>query len=742
MEPGSENAYERAEQFLPQNSESLVRNESIDLNWIGEGDDFWFRLDRANGTEFLRVDPKRNECVPAFNHERLASSIDNEIGCDVEPDALPFDSFEYVDDESAIRFQIDDRQYECDLSTYECEQVAEDPDSESNSSVSPNGRWVVFVEDHDLFVRDTQRQEVIQLTDDGTEHYDYATPLPSPVDMVEDGTEDIEQSVEVNWSPDSRRLVTYRLDQRSANRFTLVQSTPDDRTHPKRYTYPYPLSGEVGLPVAEPVVFDVERRTRTFLDVDPIPLLTIDSGPLFEWFDNSEKLHYLNRPRGFDAVEFLTVDAMTGASTVLVEESFDTLVDPNMSGAHVVQNGEEIVWTSERSGWHHLYLLDVSTGEVRNRITEGKWVVRNVKHIDDDDRYVYFTASGREEGRDPYLRHLYRVDFDGSDLTLLTPERADHEVDFSPSGEYFVDTYSRVDQPPVTVLRGTDSGRVIRTLAEADAEQLRDTGWEPPEPFKATAADGDTDLYGVLWRPSDFDPDEAYPVIEQIYTGPHDFHVPKTFAAYRSQAQAIAELGFVVVMVDGRGTGRRSKAFRDHSYRNLARTSVEDHKSAIRQVAEEHRYMDVSRVGIYGHSAGGYDSAQALLTSPDFYDVAVSSAGNHDHRLDKASWNECWMGYPVEDHYHEQSNVTLADQLEGELLLVHGELDENVHPAATRQLVAALVEANKDFDMLTLPNRHHDLSDSAYFIRSRWDYFVEHLHSVDPPEEYDINMYR
>ncbi|MFB6186764.1 MAG: alpha/beta hydrolase family protein, partial [Halobacteriaceae archaeon] len=296
--------------------------------------------------------------------------------------------------------------------------------------------------------------------------------------------------------------------------------------------------------------------------------------------------------------------------------------------------------------------------------------------------------------------------------------------------------------PPITVVRNTDSGDKVLKLVEAVEDQLCEAGWVPPEPFEAVGADGETDIYGVIWFPSEFDPSQEYPVIEQIYTGPHGFHVPKAFGAYRSTAQSIAELGFIVVMVDGRGTGRRSKAFRDYSYKNLGRNGIEDHKAALRQLDEEREYIDISNVGIYGHSAGGYDSTHALLQHSDFYDVGVSSGGNHDHRLDKASWNEMWMGYPVNEHYHEQSNVTIADQLEGELLLVHGELDQNVHPAATLRLVNALMEANRDFDMFLIPGRHHNLRDHPFFIRTRWDYFVRHLKDVDPPEEYEITSYR
>lgn len=730
--------YERAEQFLPDNTASLVRNEKPDIHWIAGTDRFWYVREREDGREFIRVDSATGACSEAFDHQRLANSLSDTTETEVDSRDLPFEEFEYVEQESAIRFQVQDQSYRCDLSTYECEMGSAE---EEVAGRSPDDRWVVFTENHDLYVRNTRNQEEIQLTADGHERYGYAKPYPSPVEMVDNGSQDIEQDVEVSWSPDSQWFMTYRLDRRSANQFALVQSSPDDRVRPKHYLYDYPLPGEVGVPTAEPIVVNVEQRTVTELDVEPIPLLYYGSEPLFDWDDDSYRLYYLRRSRGFDSVQFIEANPHTGETRSVFRETSDTLVDPRMSSVEALEHSDEAIWTSEKSGWHHLYLIDRETGEGKQQITSGDWVVREVKFVDEESRTILFTASGREDERDPYLRHFYRVNFDGSDLALLTPEPADHSISVSPTGEFFVDTYSTVDTEPVTVLRRSVDGTTVRRLEEADASELYDLGWTPPVPFEATAVDDETDLYGILWRPSEFDESERYPVVEHIYTGPHNHFVPKSFDAYQSMAQAIAELGFIVVMIDGRGTGRRSKSFRDCSYKNLSRDGIEDHKAAIRQLADELSYLDLDRIGIYGHSAGGYDSARALFQHSDFYDAAVSSSGNHDHRLDKASWNEMWMGYPVEEHYGEQSNIALADQLEGELLLVHGELDQNVHPAATLRLADELIEHNKDFDMLILPNEHHSIDDNPYFIRRRWDFLVEHVMDENPPKEYDISSY-
>ncbi|WP_255171736.1 S9 family peptidase [Natrononativus amylolyticus] len=745
MSYGTREDYERAEQFLPKNAESLVRNDDLEINWIDDQDRFWYRRDTRDGATFIDVNLVDDTVAPAFDHEHVASALSRTLGTTYTADELPFEEFEYGDDEATIRFTVDGTRFECELSAatgVEPVTASSSSSSTPSTSISPDGRWAAFIRDNDLYVRETTHGSVLRLTNDGEERYSYATPLRPPTELLDEDPSSDERPIDVQWSPDSRRLMTYRLDRRNATELALVQSTPDDQVRPKCVTYTYPLPGEVGLPVAEPIVFDIERRTQTPLDVDPIPILYYGSGPLFDWIEDGEHLTYYRRSRGFSSAQYIEANATSGASRVVFEDESDTVVDPYLSDTRAVDDGDRILVTSERSGWNHLYLVDGDSGEFVCQLTSGDWVVREVGYVDEEQQRVYFAASDREGDCDPYLRRWYRVNFDGSELTLLTPEPADHSVTISASGTYFVDSYSRVDEPPVTVVRRCDDGGVVKHLETADIDQLADTGWTAPTPFTATAADGETDLYGVMWRPSTFDPSAEYPVVEHVYTGPHDAHVPKRFDAYRSNGQAIAELGFIVVMIDGRGTGRRSKAFRDRSHKNLSRIGLEDHRAAIEQLAETHSHIDGSRVGIYGHSAGGYDAANALMRQGEFYDVAVSSSGNHDHRLDKASWNELWMGYPLDDHYETQSNVAFADRLEGKLLLVHGELDQNVPPAATRRLVNALIEANKDFDLLILPNRTHDLSDDRYFHRRRWDYFVRHLHGVEPPAEYEIDTYR
>jgi dipeptidyl aminopeptidase/acylaminoacyl peptidase len=737
---GTREDYVRAEQFLRPNVDSLVLNERVAPNWIAETDRFWYRRDLPDGKQFLLVNPEGNTRDPAFDHERLAAGLTQAVadtqyvGTD-----LPFDEFEFIEEEAAIRVEVEGAEFVCDLTDYVCEksEPEEEPEERRLQEESPDGKWVAFLKDHNVHVRSLETGEVIQLSDDGVEGYDYIARLPGPRQMVPEGTMHIELPVAATWSPDSRKIVSYRIDRRSARTFTVVQSTPEGQLRPIAYTYYYPVPGELGLTRAEPVIFDVAKRTSTPVQTEPLDLLYY-GGPWFEWFEDGERFSYLYIERGYGRVQLREVDATTGAVRVLVDERAEPYVDTYNLSSEVLGEGAEVVWASERSGWCHLYLYDGSSGRVKNQITDGPWVVRRIAHVDEEARQVYFVAGGREEGRDPYLGHAYRVGLNGRGLRLLTPEDADHDVRFSPSGAYFVDTYSRVDLAPVSVLRRSADGEVVMELERADIERLLATGWSYPEPFKGTARDGASDIYGIIWRPSNLDTTKTYPIVEYVYTGPHSFFVPKGFRAYRAGSQAIAELGFITVQVDGLGTNGRSREFNTFSYKNLGDGGLPDRIGVIREMAARYPYMDIERVGIWGHSAGGYDATRAILTHPEFYDVAVSSAGNHDHRMDKAVWVEQWMGSEVGDHYVEQSNVTQAHKLEGKLFLIHGELDDNVNPASTMQVVDALIEANKDFDLLIVPNRYHGLN-NPYVNRRRWDFFVQHLLGVEPPAGFEIS---
>jgi dipeptidyl aminopeptidase/acylaminoacyl peptidase len=554
--------------------------------------------------------------------------------------------------------------------------------------------------------------------------------------MVEQGSEDVKQPAAVFWSPDSSKFVTYRIDSRNAGHFTSVQYVPKDQLRPKAFTYVYPLPGEV-LAKAEPTVFDVQSGARIDVKTPGLDLPSEEGGPGFEWFADGKSFFYDYDERGNKAKELRIVDAATGEQKVLLREQAEKYVDPGETFYRFVDATKEFFWSSERDGWNHLYFYG-KTGALQNQITQGPWAVRQIEYVDEKNRRVYFLANGREKNEDPYQTHLYSAGFDGKGLQLLTPENASHSVSISPDGTFFVDNYSRPDLPGASVLRRAKDGSEVRVIEKTDVDELLKTGWKFPEPFQGKAADGVTDLYGLIWRPSNFDATKKYPIVEFVYTGPQDFFVPKMLG-HALWLQPMAELGFIVVMVDGRGTTGRSRAFHEFSYHNLG-GAFEDHVAMIKQMAARYPYMDITRVGIYGTSAGGYGAAHAMLAFPEFYKVGVSTSGDHDARLDKAWWNELYQGYPLEDDYVAQSNVTMAGRLAGHLLIEHGDIDDNVHPVETMRFVDALMKENKSFDMLFVPNMSHGESGehALYMVRRRWDYFVQYLLGVVPPVNFEI----
>lgn len=748
--------YERAEQFLPGNVDKLVSRMVVTPHWLENSSRFWYVNKLKNDTrEYILVDPKRKRRGRLFDHHKLAEALSRAAGKPVSHDKLMLEGIEFVGKRKKILgFRLDGQYYECNLKNYQLKKI-DKTKKKHKHGLSPDGKWQVFVKDHNLYLRSTQSSAERQLTTGGEKLYNYAVPLPSAKTMIKQGTMSVKQEVDVEWSPDSKRFITYRIDRRKAGRMHLVQSVPPDGGRPRLYTFAYPLPGEIDLPKAELLIFSIDENVKKPIKVDNprLPLLYYGDPLWFREFGDNNTFYFVQFERGFGKAEMRAVDMTTGKTRTVMEDTSDTCVDPNIWETRLLyankkdkkskkvkksKKSREIIWSSERSGWNHLYRYDGVTGKLLNAVTKGSWLVRYIVHVDEKRGRIYFMGAGKEKGRNPYYTFLYRVNLDGSGLRLLTPENATHTARFSPDGRYFIDNYSRVDTPPVTVLRRSSDGKVVKILEKADVSRLKAKGWTHPEAFKCKARDGKTDIYGVVYRPTNFDPSKRYPVIDKIYTGPHSFFAPKSYWGYRSMAQSIAELGFIVVEVDGMGTGKRSKAFHNVSYKNLGDGGIDDHIAAFRYLKKRYPYMDLERVGIFGFSAGGYDTVHAMLTHPDFYKVGVAASGNHDHRMDKAWWNELWMDYPVKEHYKEQSNLTNAHKLKGKLLLAHGDLDENVNPSCTIQLVDALIKANKDFDLLIIPNKGHYLNSDAYFVRKRWDFFVRHLLGVEPPKAYHI----
>ncbi len=575
---------------------------------------------------------------------------------------------------------------------------------------SPDGRWTAFITNFNLHLRGA----------DGTSRA-----------LTTDGTVSNAYVSEVHWSPDSSHVVGRRVQAVPPHIVSWIEALPKGQTQPALRSHSYFKPGD---PLPTPRIALFEARTGNRIDPDHALFanpFTEDGDIPIRWSPEGSEFYVDYNQRGHQVYRILAIDR-SGKVRTVVEETPRTFVDWTAKTWRQWLDGSgELLWMSERSGWCHLWLVDARTGTVKNAVTGGDWVVRSVEHVDVERRQVWFLAGGIRPGQDPYLLHLCRVGFDGSGLVVLTEGDGTHKVEFSPDRRWFIDTWSRVDQPPVAELRSAEDGRLLTILERGDMSRLLATGWTVPERFAAKGRDGKTDIHGVVIRPSNLDPNRRYPVVEEIYAGPHGAFAPKEFGRATRQ-HAMAELGFVVVQLDGMGTSQRSKAFQDVSWKNLADSGFPDRRIWIRAAAETRPWMDLGRIGIYGGSAGGQSALRALLDHGDFYKVAVADCGCHDNRVDKIWWNEQWLGWPVDESYRRSSNVEDAGKLNGKLLLIVGEVDTNVDPASTLQVSAALVRADKDFELLVMPSTNHGAAETPYGSRRRMDFLVRHLHGREP----------
>ena len=732
--------YARAEGYRERTAGLIIDDADLPV-WLAKGDRFWYRKSVEGGHAFVMVDAATRSKRPAFDHDRLAAALSRAMHDTITGVTLPFRGFSLLDGDSAIEFAVGGgpgggrpvvtrERWRCTITDYVCDRAAVVRDTSwraqrnwggglfgdrgeapNRPQRSPDGKWEVFIRNYNVFLRRAGEDEGVMLSTDGSEGDAY-------------------DAASISWSPDSRHIAAYRVRPGYQREVHYIESSPEDQLQPKQSTLLYNKPGDV-LDVERPVLFDVEARKQIAVDSTLFPNAYSMTGLV--WRKDGRSFTFEYNQRGHQVYRVIEVDAATGKARAVIDEVSPTFFEYSAKlYRYDIADGKEIIWMSERDGWNHLYLYDGAIGKVKNQITKGNWVVRGVDWVDTTKRQLWFHASGMYPGKDPYFVHYYRINFDGSGLTTFTDADAMHEVAYSPDHEYYVDLYSRVDLPPVLELRRTSDHAKIMDLEHADASRLLATGWKPPEVFTAKGRDGKTDIWGVIIRPTNFDPKKKYPVIENIYAGPQGSFVPKSFGV-QAGMQAQAELGFIVVQIDGMGTSNRSKAFHDVAWKNLADAGFPDRILWHKAVAAKYPWYDVSRVGIYGTSAGGQNSMGALLFHPEFYDAAVSAAGCHDNRMDKIWWNEQWMGWPIGPQYAASSNVDNAYRLQGKVLLVVGEMDKNVDPSSTMQLVNALIKADKQFDLLVVPGMGHG-SGGDYGEVKRFDFFVHNLLGVEPPD--------
>ena len=741
LSQGTSEDYQRAEKFLHFNIYNLVHNLNLNPNWINESSNFWFKTELENGHQFILVLADKNEVKQAFNHKKMAKALENELEKSINPDSLPFSKIKFKKDLKEILFKVDTLNFKYDITKNILSKYTPDKTNlKKNESKSPDGKWIAFVKNYNLYIKNIKTKDEFQLTTDGVDHFDYGTPLSwyEIVDLSVGNKYDPE--IYVEWSPDSKKFMAIKLDRRNAKNLYLYQSLPEEGMRAKVWSYERALPGENSIPLQEFYIFDIKEKTNVKIDLKPFE--DIWSGFAPSWTKDGSKFYFAQMARYYKSIDLYFANPNTGKAENIIHEDANTMIEYQMVDCKLIKNSEKVIWMSERDGWSHLYLYDGETGKLINQITKGEFVVRDITFVDDKNNVVYFIAGGKEKNRDPYFKHLYKINFDGTGMTLLTPENAEHEIQLSADKKYFIDNFSRVDLKPKAVLRRLFDGKLIKELQEANIDKLLATGWKYPEQFIVKARDGKTDIYGILQYPSNFNPTKKYPIIDNSYSGPQAVNAPKSFRrGIWNDWTPLAEVGFIVMRIDGLGTAMRSKAFHDFSYMNLGDIGALDHISGIKQLAKKHSYIDTSKVGIFGHSAGGYDAAHALLTHPEFYKVGVAIAGNHDQRMAKAWWPEQYMGAPG-NQYTDQSNLTLAKNLKGKLLLAHGDMDNNVNPACTYRLAAELVKHNKDFDLIITPNDNHgDAWGNKYLIRKRMDFFIKHLWDINPPKEFEFKKY-
>ncbi|GAC1314456.1 MAG: S9 family peptidase [Mucilaginibacter sp.] len=734
--------YEHAESFMSYNTQPLVDHGDVRPNWLA-GDKFWFRDLNARGSEFILVDPAKKTISGVFDQVKLAAALSAATGKKYDALMLPFQSFGFTDDDKYVTFQADGKRWKYGRDN---NQLAEDNAAAQSSEgrqpraggrrgggnevLSPNGQKSAFIKDYNLWVRDVKTRKETQLTTDGIKNDGYATDNA--------GWTNSDRAI-LLWSPDSKKIATFKQDERNVSDMYLVTTNVGK---PTLKEWKYPLPGDKEVASIQRVIINVDEPKVIVLQIPADAHRSTFSDDVsmedVNWSQDGNQLAFISTSRDHKNEKVRIADANTGAVKEIFEETVPTQYESGWGGANwkYLAKTNEIIWFSERDNWGHLYLYDAQTGKVKNIITKGDWVVTKVVDVDEKRRMIYFMADGREP-ENPYFGQLCSIGFDGRHFSVLTPESGNHTVTLSPSKNYFVDSYSKPDVPPVTVLRSID-GKLITNVEKTDVSRLTAAGWHPVTPITIKAHDGTTDLYGLMYTPTNLDPNKKYPIIDYIYPGPQGGSVGSwSFAASRGDNQALAELGFIVVQIEGSSNPLRSKSFHDMNYGNMGDNTLPDQVAGIKQLAQKYSYIDINKVGIWGHSGGGFATAAAMFRFPDFFKVGISESGNHDNRNYEDDWGERYDGLVTNSNYDAQANENYAKNLKGKLMLAHGLMDDNVPPQNTLLVVEALEKANKDYDLVVFPNSAHGYGTySPYMMRRRWDYFVKNLMGAEPPHEY------
>ncbi|MBN2843210.1 MAG: DPP IV N-terminal domain-containing protein [Sedimentisphaerales bacterium] len=707
-----------------------IRDKAYNINpefhWLKDDAGVWYEIRSENTRQFVLFNTTTSTEGELFDHAALAQTLAEASGQTLDPNDLPITRLQFDLEQNNISFDFDQNRWEYTISRNEITKLKptqpQPQDQQrrhwrngrnhnqhpTDRHISPDGKWKAFTKDYQLWLEDTASGEQIALTTDGTAQQQY--------------------SDDVHFSPDSLKLVCITVKPVEERQVHYIESSPADQLQPKHFTINYVKPGDE-ITTYYPTMFDLASRSQlpvsTELFANPY---NIDD---FHWLDDSSEFLFYFNQRGHQVNRVLAINSTDGTVRSVVEEKSETfIVYSSKKYLQYLDDSSELIWASERDGWNHLYLYDIKTGQVKNQVTSGNWVMRKVLWVDATNKQIYFTASGYYTDQDPYYIHYFRINFDGTNLKAFTTANGTHELFWSPGRNYYIDKWSRIDLPPVCELHKADTTPIC-TLTRGDVSAQFNAGWQAPEPFMAMSRDDKYEIWGVIYRPVNFNPSQKYPVIEDIYAGPHDNFVPKAWGGYAYWRQALAELGFIVVQIDGMGTSNRCRDFHHFACKNVADAGLPDRIKWIKAAAEKYPYMDIDNVGIFGTSAGGQSALGALLFHGDFYKAAVASCGCHDNRMDKIWWNEQWMGYPVDDSYTTNSNVVNAGKLQGKLLLIVGELDRNVDPASTMQVANALIKANKDFDLLVVPGMDH-ASGGKFGERKRRDFFIRHLRGDIP----------